>query len=395
MMSARSPREPAPSARPLIAHAVHRLDIGGMENGLVNLINGLPEAFADHAVIAFTDISPDFARRIRRPGVRLLALHKPPGQTARILPRLWRELRRLRPSIFHTRNLATLEGQTAAWLAGVPCRVHGEHGWDVGDLDGSSPGPLRLRRCLRPLVHHQVALSEPIRRYLTGRVGVADTRVSRICNGVDTARFAPRADRADLRARLAGAALPAETFVIGAVGRLAAVKNLPMLIEAFALAGARDARFRQRARLALVGDGPQRADLQALIAQRGLTRQTWMAGAREDIPDCLGLLDVLCLPSLAEGISNTVLEAMASGVPVAATAVGGNAELIEDGVSGWLVPSGDAPALAERLLHAMAHPDALRAAGEAARARAVTQFSLAAMLAGYHAMYAGMLAQPD
>ncbi|MBU6272749.1 MAG: TIGR03088 family PEP-CTERM/XrtA system glycosyltransferase [Betaproteobacteria bacterium] len=382
-------------ARPLIAHAVHRLDIGGMENGLVNLINGLPEGFADHAVIAFTEISADFARRIRRPGVRLLALHKPPGQTARILPQLWRELRRLRPSIFHTRNLATLEGQTAAWLAGVPRRVHGEHGWDVGDLDGSSPGPLRLRRCLRPLVHHQVALSEPIRRYLTTRVGVADTRVSRICNGVDTVRFAPCADRVAARTRLAGDALPGDAFVIGAVGRLAAVKNLPMLVEAVALAGKQDARFRERARLALVGDGPQRAELEALVATRGLAERTWFAGARDDIPECLGLLDALCLPSLAEGISNTVLEAMACGVPVLATAVGGNAELVEEGVSGWLVASGDAPALADRLLRCFALPEALREAGRAARARAVTQFSLAAMLDGYHAMYAGMLAQPD
>lgn len=394
-MSAQPPIARAIPARPLIAHAVHRLDIGGMENGLVNLINGLPEGFADHAVIAFTEISTDFARRIRRPGVRLLALHKPPGQTARILPRLWRELRRLRPSIFHTRNLATLEGQTAAWLAGVPRRVHGEHGWDVGDLDGSSPGPLRLRRCLRPLVHHQVALSEPIRRYLTSRVGVADIRVSRICNGVDTERFAPCADRAGTRTRLAGAALPADAFVVGAVGRLAAVKNLPMLVEAFAIARERDDRFRRQARLALVGDGPQRAELQALVERHGLAGHTWFAGAREDIPDCLAMLDLLCLPSLAEGISNTVLEAMACGVPVVATAVGGNAELIEEGASGWLVASGDVPALAERLLRCLADPAALHAAGRAARARAVTQFSLATMLAGYHAMYAGMLAQPD
>jgi sugar transferase (PEP-CTERM/EpsH1 system associated) len=379
--------------RPLIAHAVHRLDIGGMENGLLNLIDRLPESLAEHAIIAFTEVSPAFARRLRRPGVRLIALHKPPGQTARILPRLWRELRRLRPALFHTRNLATLEGQAAAWLAGVPHRVHGEHGWDVDDLDGRAAGPLRLRRCLRPLVHHQIALSEPIGRYLSARVGVRPQRLTRICNGVDTERFRPCADRSLARARLAGDALPADAFVVGAVGRLAAVKNLPLLIEAWARLGQRLPGFARQARLALIGDGPERDRLSDAIARHDLAGQCWLAGARHDVADCLQTLDVLCLPSLAEGISNALLEAMASGVPTVATDVGGNAELVADERTGYIVPSGDVEALAERIAIYYTDPGLRERHARAARERAVTQFSLATMVDRYHALYAGLLAR--
>jgi len=377
--------------RPLIVHAIHRLDIGGMENGLVNLIDRLPEALADHAIIAFTDIAPSFARRIRRPGVRLLALHRPPGQSARILPRLWRELRRLRPTIFHTRNLATLEGQAAAWFAGVPRRLHGEHGWDVDDLDGRAPGPLRLRRCLRPLVHHQIALSAPIGRYLEARVGVPASGISRICNGVDTERFRPAADRAGVRARIAASALPPRAFVVGAVGRLAAVKNLPMLIDAFGRVRARNPAFAHAARLALVGDGPEAASLARAIAQAGLTEHAWLAGARHDVPDCLQALDLLCLPSLAEGISNALLEAMASGLPVVATAVGGNDELVVDGRTGRLVGSGDVAALADAIEGYFTDASLCARHASAARERAVTQFSLATMVDHYHRLYASML----
>jgi sugar transferase (PEP-CTERM/EpsH1 system associated) len=379
--------------RPLIAHAVHRFDVGGMENGLANLINGLPESFADHAVIAFTEVNPAFARRIRRERVQLIELHKPPGQTLRIAPRLWSLLRRLKPVVFHTRNLATLEAQAVAWAAGVPFRVHGEHGWDMGDLDGSNRRHRHLRQLMRPFVHHQIALSLPTQRYLTEQVGVSPERVTNLCNGVDTAVFAPAPDRAQARRQLPGFDLPADAFVVSAVGRFAAVKNLPMLIDAFARVRARNPAFAQHARLALVGDGPERERIDASLATHGLDAVTWLPGARADVADCLRCADLLCLPSLAEGISNAVLEAMASGLPVIATDVGGNAELIADQDSGWLVPSGDAEAMAAAIERYFSNSDLLHRHSAAARQRAVTQFSLAGMVQGYHRVYSRFISE--
>ncbi len=377
--------------RPLIAHAVHRFDIGGMENGVVNLINRLPADFADHAIIAFTSINPGFARRIQRPGVTFIELHKPPGQTARILGPLWASLKRLRPSVLHTRNLATLEGQVAAWLAGVPGRMHGEHGWDIGDLDGSNRKMLRIRQCLRGFVQRQIALSAHTRRYLTDQVGVPRNRISQICNGVDTDRFQPVADETRRGALLAAAGLPSDAFVVGSLGRLAAVKNLPLLAQAYAIVRQRNPVFRRRARLAFVGEGPDLNRLGGELAKHDLMDSTWMPGARDDVAQCLQCFSVLCLPSLAEGISNTVLEAMASGLPVIATAVGGNDELIQAGQTGYLVDTGDASTMADHIETYFTNSTVRLQHAQRARQRAVAHFSLQTMVDQYQSVYADLL----
>ncbi|MCL4743889.1 MAG: TIGR03088 family PEP-CTERM/XrtA system glycosyltransferase [Burkholderiaceae bacterium] len=376
---------------PLIVHVVHRFDVGGMENGVVNLINGLPEGFARHCVVALTEVASSFARRIGRGDVRFVELHKPPGQTVRVLPRLWRELRALRPAIVHTRNVATIEAQLAAVAAGVPARIHGEHGWDIGDLDGSNLRMLWLRRLLKPLVHRQVALSAATERYLIERVHVPRSRVSNICNGVDTARFAIAGDREAARRATLPPHWPEQAFVVGLVGRVAAVKNLQLALDAFARLRGQDSSFAQRARLAVVGDGPELPAVRARASALGLGSVVWFAGAREDVARCLQAIDLVCLPSLAEGISNAVLEAMACGVAVVATEVGGNPDLVVAGVTGELVPSADAGAMARAIATYFTDARRLRAHGAAARERAVTEFSLAAMLSGYHRIYAEQL----
>ena len=382
---------PPPARKPLIVHVVHRFAVGGMENGVVNLLNRLPNEFADHCVVALADADPRFKARLRRADVSVFELHKPPGQTARILPRLYRLLRQLRPTVVHTRNVGTLEAQLAAWLAGVPVRIHGEHGWDVGDLGGTNRRMLWLRRLLKGFTHHQVALSGPTQRYLVERVGVPPQCVTNICNGVDTERFSPAPDRTTLRARLAGPALPDEAFVIGAVGRVAPVKNLPLLIDAFAQVRVRNPAFARLARLAIVGDGPAAPAIREQIRTAGLQKAAWLPGSREDIPDCLRCLDVLCLPSLVEGISNTVLEAMACGIPVVATDVGGNSELVDAGATGQLVACGDAAALATAIETYFTDRARLRVDGTRARSRAVTQFSLQTMIDAYHRLYLSQL----
>src|SRR6266478_6770190 len=144
---------------PLIAHVIYGLKIGGVENGLVNLINHMPAERYRHAIVCITDYS-DFRLRIRRSDVECYALHKPPGKVPGFYVKVWRLLRRLRPRIVHTRNLATLMAQVPAMLAGAPIRIHGEHGRDMGDLDGSNVKYQRIRRLVRPCVHQYIALSK-------------------------------------------------------------------------------------------------------------------------------------------------------------------------------------------------------------------------------------------
>ena len=373
--------------RPLIAHVLFRFDVGGLENGVVNLINRMPPAVYRHAIISLTGIT-GFRQRIVRDDVVFVALDKPPGHAVGLYPRLVRLFRELKPAIVHTRNLAALEVAVPARLARVPVTVHGEHGRDVDDLDGSSRKHQWIRRLYRPFVDHYVALSRDLECYLTQKVGVAPARVTHICNGVDTACFYPVSTRS---------AIPGCPFtqsglwIVGTVGRMQEVKDQTTLAQAFVKALELLPELRGRLRLIMVGDGPLRARASRVLADAGLHDLAWLPGERADVPQILRGLDCFVLPSLAEGISNTILEAMASGLPVIATSVGGNAELLESGVTGVLVPPADPVALAVAITAYARDGAAARDAGGLGRARAERCFSLESMTTAYHEMYDSLL----
>lgn len=379
--------------RPLIAHIVFSFHAGGLENGVVNLINHLPGQQFRHALIALTDCSPAFLARIQRNDLQVHTLHKPPGQTARIYPALYRLLRSLRPDIVHTRNLAALEAQVPAALAGVRARIHGEHGWDVSDPDGLGRKNRFIRRLYSPFVHRYVALSRDIESYLTGRVGIAARRVQRICNGVDVQRFSP-ADGGG-RAALAGSPFnDAGLQVFATVGRLQAIKDQSLLLRAFARVLQQLPAQRARLRLMIVGDGPLRTPLQAEAEALGLAPVVWFAGERADVDAVMRAADVFVLPSRAEGISNTVLEAMASGLPVIASRVGGNPELVVHRACGLLVPAGDEAALAQAMSVYVENEAQRRQDGARARARVEDGFSLQGMVRAYEQLYLDSLRRP-
>lgn len=375
-----------PDPRPLIAHVVYRFDTGGLENGVVNLINGMPADAYRHAIISLTEVT-DFSRRIQRDNVDVFALNKGSGHGLRLYPRLVRLFRHIRPSIVHTRNLAALEAVVPAWFAGAPVRIHGEHGRDVGDLDGSNRKYQRIRRIYRPWVNRYVALSKDLEGYLVDRVGVARGRVAQIYNGVDTLRFSPSKERTTV----AGCPFAhAGLRVIGTVGRLQAVKDQATLARAFTVA-ARDPVIGSSLRLVIAGDGPLRAEIERIIFEAQLQDRVWFAGERVDVPEILRGLDCFVLPSLAEGISNTILEASASGVPVIATRVGGNPELLDDGVTGVLVPPGDVTAMAAAIVGVLSNPVRAQSLACAGRDSTLRRFSLDRMVQNYLALYDGAL----
>jgi sugar transferase (PEP-CTERM/EpsH1 system associated) len=374
---------------PLIVHVVYRFAIGGLENGVVNLINRLPAQSWRHAVVSLTDFDPAFAARISSSTVRCIALHKAPGHAVRLYPRLVALLRELRPAIVHTRNLAALEATLPAWIAGVPARLHGEHGRDVGDLDGSSLRYQRVRRLFRPFVTRYVALSPDLESYLRERIGVPATRIDQVYNGVDTARFFPSPG-----GRAAIDACPfqgADYWLVGTVGRMEAVKDQTNLARAFVTAVAADPEARARLRLVLVGDGKLKREIEAILESAGVRELAWFAGERTDVVPILQGLDCFVLPSLAEGVSNTILEAMACGLPVVATRVGANAELVEQNLTGRTVPAADSDALAREIGAYFATPGLARQHGQAARRRVERRFSLERMVEDYDRVYAGLL----
>lgn len=379
---------PTADPRPLVMHVVYRFDIGGLENGVVNLINHMPAGAYRHAVLALTEAT-DFGRRIRRDDVPVLALHKPPGHGFWLYPQIFRIMRAWRPAIVHSRNLAALETVVPAWAAGVPVRIHGEHGRDVDDVDGANRKYQWLRRLYQPFVTHYVSLTTELTDYLATRVGVERSRVTQICNGVDVLRFRP-AD--DAPAAIDGCPFDASPhWLVGTVGRMQAVKDQVTLARAFALALQERPALRARMRLVMIGDGPLRAESQAVLDAAGISDLAWLPGERDDVAQVMRGLDCFVLPSLAEGVSNTILEAMASGLPVIATGVGANADLVRHGETGEIVSPADVEGLAAAVVRLAGNPKRAAAMGRAGRAAAEARFSMRSMVADYQSLYDAQL----
>ncbi len=389
------PPEPATAAVgmqgvPLVAHVIFRLDVGGLENGLVNLINRIPPQRFRHAIVSLTDHSA-FRQRIQRDDVPVFSLNKPPGNSPVTLYKLWRLLKQLRPDVVHTRNLAALEGTLPAALAGVPIRIHGEHGRDVEDLDGSNTRRQIVRRLYKPFVHHYIAVSRDLESYLQQRIGVPHSRITQIYNGVDAERFHPAGERRE-EVPCAGFAGTGD-FVIGTVGRMQDVKDPLTLARAFVRLVQTLPQAKRRLRLVMIGDGPLRERARVLLAEAGVEHCAWLPGERNDVPRMMRSFDLFVLPSLAEGISNTVLEAMASGLPVLATAVGGNPELLEPGVTGTLVPRNDPESMARAMRAYVESTELCRRQGSEARRTVERRFGMEDMVNAYMAVYDRLLAR--
>lgn len=379
------------ATRPLVVHVVYSFDTGGLENGVVNLINQLPPERFRHAVVALTG-NGAFRSRIRHADVPYVCLNKGRGHSIKLYPRLYRLFRKWRPAIVHTRNLAALEVAVPAWLAGVPVRIHGEHGWDHDDVAGVTRKKQLIRRIYSPFVTQYVALSNELFDYLTGKVAIRAARATRICNGVDTEKFSPVAVQSG-----AVADFPfrrSEHLIVGSVGRMHEVKGHEILVQAFIRLLQLEPALAERLRLVIVGDGPLKPRLERSLQAVGLADLAWLPGDRSDIDQILRTFDFFVLPSRAEGISNTILEAMATGLPVIATRVGGNSELVQNDVTGQLVPVDDPLAIAE-VLRCWSQ-DALRSKrlGNAARRIAESELSLRSMVDAYCGLYCRLLKLP-
>jgi glycosyltransferase involved in cell wall biosynthesis len=213
-----------------------------------------------------------------------------------------------------------------------------------------------------------------------------------IYTGIETEKFGcypdPGAPLHEMRRTLGE-----DSVIVGTIGRSQKVKNQIALVDAFAklVSGAPD--LRQVLRLVIVGDGPERQRLLDRLNREGLLELSWIPGARDDIPGILQSMDIFVLPSLMEGISNTILEAMASSLPIIAFPVGGNSELVESGTTGMLVESDDSAALAGALEHYVRNKAIRQRHGRAGKDRALSLYSIDSMVNGYLKAYRRVLAE--
>jgi sugar transferase (PEP-CTERM/EpsH1 system associated) len=362
---------------PLIVHLTYSLDFGGLETLLIERINRMPASAYRHAVVALTRTT-DFARKITKPDVGVYALDKQPGLSLATHAELFKLLRRLKPAVLHTYNLAAIEYAPVALLAGVPVRVNGLHGRDAADPEGRNPRHKLLRQLMLPFYDHCYANSGDMLAWNRQVIGVPEHKSGLLANGIDAERFRPLAEgeqRPDF-------GFGAGCRVIGTVGRVQDVKDHASLVDAFALLRTRLPAESAALRLAIVGDGPLLPALRDKVRALGLEGLVWLPGARYDVPEILRGFDVYAISSIAEGTPGSVLEAMASGLPAVGTRVGGVPEVIAEGQTGQLVPPRDPSAMADAL--APYH-------GAAGRARVLSHYSMPAMVAGYQALYDSLL----
>ncbi|HSB20523.1 MAG TPA: glycosyltransferase [Anaeromyxobacteraceae bacterium] len=365
-----------------VAHILSSFDMGGQERVALDLV--AHQVRAGYRVTALSLAPPPdgpMAAEFRAAGGGTDRVARSrPGVDPLLVVRLARWLRRNGVDLAHTHNrMALIYGAPAGWLAGAAV-VHTKHG--TNPKGGTRLAAARLAaRCVDAFVAVSPEIAELARR----RREVDERRLSVIPNGIELGHFHPApAARERVRRELG---IDAASWVVGTVGRIAVEKNQALLLRAVApLLG-------PRTRLLVAGDGPLLGPLSELATALGIAAFVHLLGARRDVPDVLNALDAFALCSNTEGLPLVLPEAMATGLPVVSTSVGGIPTVIDEGRSGFLVPVGDEEALRQRVARLHADPELGRALGSRARAAAMERFSAERMRRGYLELYQRVLSR--
>ena len=378
-----------------IARIIARLNVGGPAQHAIFLTVGLdPARFMTTLITGVGEPDEgDLSAEARARGVEPVVIPElgpriHPGRDFLALGKLVRLLRRLRPDLVHTHTAkAGALGRVAARLAGVPIIVHTFHGHV---LEGYfSPSLTRLflqiERALARITDRIITVSPRVRHDLLARGIGRPEQVEVVPVGLDLARFlGGPGSPARLREKLA---IASDAPLLGIVGRLVPIKDHPTLFQALALLQA-DA---PSPHLIVVGDGERREALKRLAQDLGLASRIHFLGWRNDLEAILGELDVVICSSKNEGTPVALIEAMAAGVPVLSTDVGGVGDLIVHGENGWLVPSGNPSALARGIRDLLADPERRARPLPAARRLALEKHNVKELLHRMEALYTSVL----
>jgi glycosyltransferase involved in cell wall biosynthesis len=346
-------------------------ELGGAQTAVSLLLPGLADRFEVTGAAQGRGPLRDAAAASGVPYVELEHVRRPihPWHDVVGLVELVRLCRRLRPDIVHAHSSKVgVLGRLAAWLARVPVRVYTVHGWSFAAYDGL-PGRvyLWLERLMRPLTTAVVCVAEATRKQGVAARACDDARTVVIHNAVEVGSFGACAESADLPR-------------IVSIGRFAYPKDFATLVESMTLL---DGDYRAT----LVGDGPDAAEVAATVEARGLSDRVELLGAEGAVAELLTRSDIFVLSSRSEGFPVSILEAMAAGLPVVATHVGGIAEAVVDGETGILVPAADPQALAGALERLAADVELRRRLGAAGRARALRLFDASRYRAAHLDLY--------
>ena len=361
-----------------IAIFVRRLSVAGVERFVIDLANKVCDAHQVHLFILENAMYQ--TEQLLKPGIRVIEFQHPGGFNLSLFRLIRQKLKEFAIEVVFTNNYSTfLEGIAPATLQGVKARIHIQHGLEF-NIHNDSRFHRLIRRVLQigvgRLVTNAVAVSHAGLVFLNMEWKIPEKKIEVIHNGVDVEKFRPLPEfREEVRQELG---IPSEAFVVGSVCRVEPVKNVAMMVEAVHLLRERIPELH----LVVLGKfehpeepGSYTNQIKQMMEKYGLTERIHFLPPRLDVRPALNAMDIYLNTSLSEGLSIAIVEAMASGLPVIATDVGGNPEVVENGVNGFLVPSRNAQALAERIKYLHTYPEMLNILAKNSRERAVQHFS--------------------
>jgi glycosyltransferase involved in cell wall biosynthesis len=369
--------------KPTICQVLHTLRVGGAEVLAARLARQLQDRF--RFVFVCLDELGSLGEELRGEGFAVEVLQRRAGVDWRCSLRLARFLRRERVDLLHAHQYTPFfYSLTARFLYRRPAVLFTEHGRHYPDY------PRRKRMLANRLLLQRrdcvVGVGEAVRQALIRNEGLSPERVSVIYNGIDLAAFANGVhERLAVRQEIG---VGASDLVLLQVARLDYLKDHATALRMLE----RVVKSCPQARLVLVGEGPERDKIEGILRERDLGPFVRLLGLRGDVARLVPAADVFLLTSISEGIPVTLIEAMAAGLPIVSTRVGGVAEVVEDGQTGLLAPSGDDAALAAHVLRLGEDLALRRQLGQKGRARARALFSEAQMHTGYVRIYREMLA---
>lgn len=363
-----------------VVHVVETLAVGGLERVVISLA-AWQHARGDACAIVCLFHEGALASEARARGIEVVAVGKAPGLDLRALGALRSTLRRLAPDVLHTHNaVAHYYAAVAAAGIGVARKINTRHGM-------GRTARRRLDQLYRAALHGTdaaVAVCAAARDRFVAAGIVPASMAAVVANGAELDGITPRNVHAR-EALVAALGLAPTSLLLGTVGRLSPVKDHATLLRAVQRLGRRDPPLA----LVVVGDGEERASIEALVVALGLQASVRLLGMRNDVGQLLAAFDCFVLSSTTEGYSLALVEAAAAGLPIVATQVGGNADIVADGVSGLLVPPRDEAALGAAIAR-LADDAALRERmGRAGREWALAHGSVEAMGRAYDALYRG------
>jgi glycosyltransferase involved in cell wall biosynthesis len=360
-----------------VLYLITELSTGGAQAALLRLLKGLDRKRFTPTVACLYNGDGAVAQEIRVLDIPVFDARMRHKADLLALLRLYRHICHTHPTILHASLFhANLPGRVLGRLAGVPIVICSER-----TMAMESEWRYWVNRWTIGLVDRVVAVSANVRNFCVSYIGLPSEKLVVIHNGVELPRE-PIPSPQEARAALG---LPSEGPLVGAVSRLEPVKGIKFLIQAFAQV--------DNATLVIVGDGPEHAALGELTGNLGIVDRVHWAGHRRDVPYLLPALDVFVQPSLHEGMPNTVLEAMAAGLPIVATAVGGTPEVVVDGITGLLVPPRDPDRLAEAIVALLRDPNLRRTMGRSGRQRVAENFTVERMVEQTQKMYEQLLTE--